>query len=101
MPSETRSNAIPTWRSSIAALLERNKRYPADARNDRGVAQVAFSLDRRGRVVSSRLLATSGSAALDREALEMIKRAQPFPPPPAALAGAEVSLTVPVRFNMR
>jgi periplasmic protein TonB len=101
MPSETRSNAIPTWRSSIAALLERNKRYPADARNDRGVAQVAFSLDRRGRVVSSRLLATSGSAALDREALEMIKRAQPFPPPPAALAGAEVRLTVPVRFNMR
>jgi periplasmic protein TonB len=100
-PTVDRSNAIPTWRSSIAALLERNKRYPADAHNDRGVAQVTFSLDRKGRVTSSRVLASSGSAALDREALEMIRRAQPFPPPPASLAGAEVSLTVPVRFNMR
>jgi protein TonB len=100
-PSVDRSNAVPTWRSSIAALLERNKRYPADARNDRGVAQVAFSLDRKGRVMSSRIVTTSGSPALDREALEMIKRSQPFPPPPAALPGTEVSLTVPVRFNMR
>ena len=30
-PPLDRSNAIPTWRSSITALLERNKRYPADA----------------------------------------------------------------------
>jgi periplasmic protein TonB len=100
-PSVDRSNAVPSWRSSIAALLERNKRFPADAKNDRGIAQVAFSLDRKGRVTSSRIVTTSGSTALDREALEMIKRSQPFPPPPAALTGAEVSLTVPVRFNMR
>jgi protein TonB len=100
-PTVDRTNAIPTWRSTVAALLERNKRYPADARNDRGVAQIAFSIDRKGRVMSSRVVTTSGSSALDREALEMIRRAQPFPPPPAALHGAEVSLTVPVRFNMR
>jgi periplasmic protein TonB len=100
-PSVERSNAIPTWRSSVAALLERNKRYPAGAKNDRGIAQVAFSLDRKGRVTSSRVLASSGSAALDRAALDMIQRAQPFPPPPPALSGLEVSLTVPVRFNMR
>jgi protein TonB len=100
-PTVDRSNAIPKWHSSISALLERNKRYPAEARNDRGVAQIAFSIDRKGRVMSSRIVTTSGSPALDREALEMVKRAQPFPPPPAALQGAEVSLTVPVRFNMR
>jgi periplasmic protein TonB len=100
-PTIDRSNAIPTWRSAVVALLERNKRYPADARNDRGIAQVSFSLDRKGRVMSSRIMATSGSPALDREALEMIRRSQPFPPPPTALPGAEVRLTVPVRFNMR
>jgi protein TonB len=100
-PNVDRSNAIPTWKSSVAALLERNKRYPPGAKNDRGVAQIAFSLDRKGRVTSSRIMASSGSSALDREALDMIQRAQPFPPPPAALPGAEVSLTVPVRFNMR
>jgi protein TonB len=100
-PNVDRSNAIPTWRSSIAALLERNKRYPAGAKNDRGVAQVVFSLDRKGRVVSSRITTSSGSAALDREALDMIQRAQPFPPPPAVMPGTEISLAVPVRFNMR
>jgi protein TonB len=101
MPTENRSNAIPTWRTAVATLLERNKRYPDDAKNDRGIAQIAFSIDRRGRVMSSRVVKTSGSVALDREALDMVKRAQPFPPPPAALQGSEVSLTVPVRFNMR
>lgn len=100
-PVIDRSTAIPTWRSAVAALLERNKRFPADGRNDRGIAQVAFSIDRRGHVMSSRVVTTSGSIALDRAALDMVKRAQPFPPPPAALPGAEISLTVPVRFNMR
>lgn len=100
-PNIDRSNAIPNWRSSVAALLERNKRFPADGRNDRGIAQIAFSIDRKGHVMSSRIVTTSGSAALDRAALDMVKRAQPFPPPPPALAGTEVSLTVPVRFNMR
>ena len=100
-PVIDRSTAIPTWRSAVAALLERNKRFPADGRNDRGIAQVAFSIDRRGHVMSSRVVTTSGSVALDRAALDMVKRAQPFPPPPAALPGAEISLTVPVRFNMR
>ena len=52
-PTVERSNAIPTWRSSVAALLERNKRYPADAGDDRGIAQVAFSIDRKGRVMSA------------------------------------------------
>ncbi len=92
-PTIDHSNAIPTWHSTVSALLERNKRFPADGRNDRGIAHVAFSIDRKGRVMSSRVATTSGSAALDREALEMIRRSQPFPPPPAALPGAEVSLT--------
>lgn len=100
-PLVDRSDAIPAWRSAMAQLLERNKRYPADAKNARGIAQVAFSIDRKGRVMSSHVVKSSGSAALDHEALELIRRAQPFPPPPAAMPDADLSLTVPVRFNMR
>jgi protein TonB len=94
-------NAVPTWRNAVVALLERNKRYPADAREARGTAQIAFTIDRQGRVMSSSIITSSGSGALDREALAMIQRAQPFPPPPSAIHGPEVRLTVPVRFNMR
>ena len=50
-PTVDDSNAIPTWRNAVVALLERNKRYPAERADARGTAQVAFSLDRRGRVI--------------------------------------------------
>jgi protein TonB len=96
------SNAIPNWSRQVVALLERNKRYPPAARQkgDKGTAQLSFSLDRHGRVTTARITKSSGSGALDQEALDLVRRAQPFPAPPAALTGAQIDLTVPVRFNM-
>jgi periplasmic protein TonB len=99
----TNSNAVPTWKTQIVALLERNKRYPAAAqsRREQGVAQVFFSLDRKGRVINSRIARSSGANALDEEALALLRRAQPFPAPPRELPGPHVDLTVPIRFNLR
>jgi protein TonB len=101
--SAQQSNAIPNWTSQIVALLERNKRYPltAHARGEHGVAQVFFTLDRSGRVVDSRVMRSSGAALLDAEALALLQRAQPFPPPPAEMPGAQVNFTVPIRFNLK
>ncbi|HEY7244372.1 MAG TPA: energy transducer TonB [Xanthobacteraceae bacterium] len=97
------SNVIPSWATRIAALLERNKRYPsaAQARGEHGIAQVSFSLDRQGHVIESRITRSSGAPALDEEALALLRRSQPFPAPPRELAGAQVNLTVPIRFNLR
>ena len=97
------STAIPTWKTQIVALLERNKRYPdgSQSRREQGVAQVFFSLDRQGRVVDSRVVRSSGATALDEEALALLRRAQPFPPPPRELIGERVDLTVPIRFNLK
>jgi protein TonB len=97
------SNALPKWKSQVAGLLERNKRYPAaaQARRQQGVVRLFFSLDRNGHVVATRVVKSSGSATLDREAMALVRRAQPFPPPPRELAGANVGLTVPIRFNLR
>jgi len=97
------SNALPNWKSLLVATLERNKRYPADAeaRGDRGVAELAFGVDRRGGVHHPRIVRSSGSSALDRETLAMVERAAPLPPPPAEIAGAEISIVVPIRYNMR
>jgi protein TonB len=99
----TPSNAVPTWKTHILALLERNKRYPeaAQSRHQQGVAQVFFSIDRQGRVLNSRVVRSSGATALDDEALALLRRAEPFPPPPPELPGAHVDLTVPIRFNLR
>ena len=102
-PTPRSSRAIPTWKTKIVALLERNKRYPptAQSRGEHGVAEVFFSLDRQGRVVESRIMRSSGASSLDEEALALLQRAQPFPAPPSEISGVRVDLTVPIRFNLR
>jgi protein TonB len=97
------SNAVPNWRRQIVTRLERHKRYPAaaHARHERGTAQLVFRLDRDGRVTETHIARSSGSAVLDQEALEIVRRAQPFPALPPEIAGPHVELSVPIRFNLR
>jgi periplasmic protein TonB len=94
-------NLLPKWQKEISAILERNKRYPSEARANRqqGVAKIAFNMDRQGKVLSTRLVTSSGSSALDHEALSLTQRSQ-FPPPPVVFAGGEITVTVPVRFSL-
>jgi protein TonB len=94
-------NPLPAWQKEINKILEKNKRYPSQARAQRKrmVTRVAFNMDRQGKVTSARVVASSGSSAFDQEALELIERAQPYPPPPAVLQGAEIPVMVPIWFD--
>jgi periplasmic protein TonB len=92
------SAAMVSWQRSLVAQIERHKRYPPHAHSEQGVAKLAFRLDRGGRVVTSRIAQSSGSAALDEETLALIKRAQPFPAPPPDLADDQLSFVVPIRY---
>lgn len=85
-----------SWRGTMLAHLNRYKRFPSGA--SPGTVQVAFSIDRSGRVLSARLVSGSGDAVLDEEAVAMVRRASPVPAPPAGLGGSTVMLAVPVRF---
>jgi periplasmic protein TonB len=60
---------------------------------------VAFTIDRSGRVLSARLIRSSGSAVLDQEAVSLARRASPVPPPPPNIGGGTIVVTVPVRFS--
>jgi protein TonB len=95
--------ALPSWKSALVARLERYKRYPPDARarREQGVAQLAFSVDRNGGVHNARILHSSGSRSLDDATLMLIERAQPLPPPPAEIHGAQIAIVVPIRYSMR
>jgi protein TonB len=97
------SNALPNWKSQIMGILERNKRYPpeAEARQEHGISNLAFSLNRQGHVISAHIAGSSGSSALDAETLSLVHRAQPFPPPPPEVGGAQISLVVPIRYTSR
>lgn len=99
--SSRNSDALPNWKSQLVAQIERNKRYPEEAHGDRGVAQVAFGVDRSGGVHHARVVASSGSSVLDRDAIAWLERSQPLPPPPPEMGGAIISITVPLRYNYR
>ena len=86
-----------SWRGTLLAHLNRYKRFPGGA--NPGTVQVAFSIDRSGRVVSARLVGGSGDAILDEEAVAMIRRASPVPAPPEGLGGGSIALSVPVKFS--
>ncbi|WOH48679.1 energy transducer TonB [Bradyrhizobium sp. sBnM-33] len=103
VPNDKNSEAVVTWRTQVLALVEKNKRYPETARSRReqGTAQVSFTLDRKGMVVSARVTQSSGSGALDEEALALLKRAQPFPAPPATFPGELVVVRQPIRFTVK
>jgi periplasmic protein TonB len=99
--SSRNSNAMPNWITQVAAKLASNKRYPSEARDDRGEAIVAFTVDRKGGVHNARITRSSGSSVLDHEALALVQRAQPLPPPPPEVPGAQIPLEQKIRYNGR
>ena len=94
---------VDSWYGHIVTQLERNKSYPLAARQhgEKGVVELAFSIDRNGHVISSRIVKSSGYATLDQETIATVRRAQPFPVPPTDLDGEKFDFTVPVKFNIR
>jgi protein TonB len=94
---------VASWHRKIVMQIERHKGYPAaaQARHQTGIAQLAFTIDREGRVVASRIVRSSGVAALDQETIATVRRAQPFPPPPPNMPGETFDFTLPIRFNIR
>ena len=78
--------------------IERAKAFPASGYRRRP-RQVSFRIDRAGNLLAGEVAESSHVPAFDAEALAMLERAHPFPPPPEGVAGAFVSLSVPIRFR--
>ena len=90
------------WQADMLAQLGKNKQYPDDARQrgEKGVVFLKFAINPKGEVQSAEIARSSGFPALDQAAMDMIARASPLPPPPAAIARA-VAITVPVDFGLQ
>lgn len=93
------SNAEATWEALLLSHLQKYRRYPAAARarREQGVAYVLFRMNRQGQLLSAAIARSSGSAALDRAALETLRRAQPLPAIPDDRPDP-LELSVPVEF---
>lgn len=91
-----------SWQKQLMSHLNRFKRYPdqARARGLRGITNVAFTIDRSGRVLAARVAQGSGSATLDEEAVAIIQRASPMPTPPLDAPGETFDLVLPIQFHL-
>ena len=77
--------------------VQRYTRYPdAAARGGmKGAVRVSISIGGSGNLASARVTASSGYPVLDSEALATVRRAAPYPKPPASFGGtARFSLTL-------
>lgn len=93
-----RGDELLRYEIIVLDRLERVKRFPKRAalRGARGTSVVGFALDQAGRVEVTALLRSSGDRALDAESLAVIRRAAPFPQPPA---GARRMFAVDIAFG--
>ncbi|KIP76467.1 MULTISPECIES: energy transducer TonB [Vibrio] len=99
--SEAGRAAKVSWQQALHAHLEREKRYPRQARRlkKKGMPVIRFTMDREGSVLDVELVKSSGTASLDREAIELVGRAQPLVKPPSSVKGARLTLTLPINFS--
>ena len=87
------------YNALVFGHLQRFKRYPLAAHGITGTVLVQFVLNRAGDVTASKVTKSSGNGVLDREALEALRRASPFPAFPDAKPGAEETYIAPVNFE--
>lgn len=97
--SRARENDLrASWGGQIRARIERRKTYPSSAGRAQGVVTVRLTVQRTGRLASVSVARSSGNAALDRAALQAVRRAGRFPAAPRGLGRASYSFTLPIRF---
>ena len=88
------------YEQTISAWIEQHRIYPASARGREGRAVVRVRIDRQGYVRYYALEESSGTDALDRAAVDMIRRANPVPAVPADYpAGNLIEFLIPMTFE--
>lgn len=92
---------LSRWQSSLVAHIEGFRRYPKGAHGHGGTVVVGFELDLSGHVVAVRVVTSSGSTAIDAEAIATVRRADPFPAPPAGGDVHALTFTLPIHFQAR
>ena len=73
----------------VGGHLQRFLRYPKAGGGAVGKVGLQFVIGRDGAVISTEVTKSSGNRTLDHEALDIVQRASPFPPFPAAKPGSQ------------
>jgi len=101
--SDVEPGTLNRYRMALIASAERYKRYPRQAmdRGWQGKVEVRLVIGENGRTRTASIKTSSGYEVLDRQALDMVKKAKPLTPIPAALRGREFTIDIPVIFDLQ
>jgi protein TonB len=88
--------------NTLWAAISKEKKYPkiAQMRGWQGEAVVELLLDGSGKLKSKKIIQSSGHDVLDKQALEMVEKAAPYPTPPEVLRGNSFTITGPIPFKL-
>ncbi|MDY6881476.1 MAG: TonB family protein [Desulfatiglans sp.] len=105
VPLEGPSTDYMTQNSYFDMVLRRieyYKKYPDAARPTQaeGRTRIHFIIKQDGEVSSVDIIKSAGNRALDQAAVDAVRKASPFPRPPAHLFHGEISLKVDVVFKL-
>jgi protein TonB len=90
------SGDISGYKARVLARLAAHR--PA-GRGFRGTAVVSFGISRSGGLTYARISRSSGNAAADQAAVASVRRAAPFPPPPAGATAGQLRFANPFYFR--
>jgi protein TonB len=92
--------ATARYEQLLVAWLEKHKKYPRRAKRLRieGEGMLRILINRQGQTQQVTLEQPTGNRLLDKAALEMAQRADPFPPMPEKDPRRELEFMVPVAF---
>lgn len=104
VPDPREQKAVLTnYFSQLKTRLERYRRYPrlAQQRRQEGTVLLRFVVNRKGEIVSSRIVKPSGHQLLDQEVQRMLQQASPLPPLPPEILQPRLELVVPISFRLQ
>jgi periplasmic protein TonB len=95
--------ATARYEQLLVAWLEKHKKYPGRAKRLRieGEGILRILIDRTGQTQQVNLAQRTGNRLLDKAALDMAQRANPFPPMPENDPRGKLEFMVPVAFMLR
>jgi protein TonB len=94
--------SLAQYRLALIGTAKRHKLYPAYAveRGWQGRVSVELAIGADGTLAAAHIKRSSGHEVLDREAVEMLRKATALTPVPPALRSREFRLDVPVLFEL-
>lgn len=101
-PGSGSGTALKSYLAEVRRLLEKHKTYPWMARrqHQEGMVVLKFTIGKEGEIAAHAIARSSGHEVLDGAAQETLRKVGRFPPLPATLGRAQLTIQVPLTFRL-